>query len=288
LIESFRGAPRTSKIIFRLQKFQSYPKVKGGPHGAAFLLSPRGVGLSPVTVSRGAPQFYTLGFAEMQDILSENDQAIKAFVLSISKPRLTKYLQTSDGDIRKALQIYKWNTMLSQSLYFPLQYWEITLRNKLNDYLLFKYGQNWHMSEVANRNFIGQDQKRIAEVVARLSIGTGATRPTTDQVVAELSAGFWVSQFAKRYDAHYNWRNNLRFRIFLNEPSLTRENVHRTCLSLLELRNRVAHHEPIFHLDLNSHKDHLTTLLRGMCLVTNNYVSTNCSFARIWAIRPQA
>jgi hypothetical protein len=245
------------------------------------------VGQRPVTVSRGTPGLNTSGYAEMQDISIENDEAIKAFVLSISKPRLSKYLQISDGDVRKALQIYNWNTRLSQSLYFPLQYWEITLRNKLNDFLIFKYGPSWHLSLAANRNFISQDQKRIVDVIERLSIGGGGMRPTTDQVVAELSAGFWVSQFAKRYDAHYNWRNNLKFRIFLNDPNIAREFAHRACLRLLELRNRVAHHEPIFHLDLNSDREHLNALLKGMCLVTNSYVDTNCSFGRLWASRPQ-
>ena len=224
----------------------------------------------------------------MQDILSENDETIASFVSSISKPRLTKYLQVSRGDIRKALQIYNWNTQLSQSLYFPLQYWEITLRNKLNNFLVFKYGQNWPISHVANRNFIGRDQKRVAEVVARLTVGPGTQRPTTDQVVAELSAGFWVSQFTKKYDAHYNWRYNLPSRIFLNDQHLTRESAHRICLSLLGLRNRVAHHEPIFHLDLLSHRDRLTSILRGMCLVTNNYVERKCSFAQVLASCPHA
>ena len=74
---------------------------------------------------------------------------------------------------------------------------------------------------------------------------------TTDAIVADLSAGFWGSLLTRRYDVRFTWRYNLG-RIFPNAAGLTRGAVWPICDGLLDLRNRVAHHKPIFHLPLEN------------------------------------
>lgn len=110
--------------------------------------------------------------------------------------------------------------------------------------------------------------------------------PTNDQIVADLSAGFWVSQFGLDYAAQYGWTNNLKFRIFTNDHSIGRQYADDACNDLLELRNRVAHHEPIYHLDLAALRNALDVLLVGMCGATANYMASACSFEAIWNARP--
>ena len=58
------------------------------------------------------------------------------------------------------------------------------------------------------------------------------------------------------------------------------------CNGLLDLRNRVAHHEPIFHLPLDLMRKNLERLLNGMCGATANYMSSACSFSAIWNAKP--
>lgn len=223
----------------------------------------------------------------MQAIFLEDDQKVKAFVASISKPRLTKYLRESNGDERKALLLYHWNSQLSQSLYLPLQSWEIVLRNKINQFFIYKYNTTrWYANATALRNFNGNDRRRLDETVKRLERDLAPLAPTSDQVVADLSAGFWVSQFGSDYAAQYGWRSNLRFRIFTNDHSITREIADETCNDLLDLRNRVAHHEPIFHLPLDLLRDDIDLMLAGMCGATASYMSSACSFEAIWAAKP--
>jgi hypothetical protein len=167
----------------------------------------------------------------------------------------------------------------------PLQSWEIVLRNKLNNFFTWKYNKNWPFDPRAIRNFAGNDRRRLEETRERLRISSG-TQPTTDQIVADLSAGFWVSQFGKNYAAQYGWTNNLKFRIFVNDHSVTRDIAEETSNDLLDLRNRVAHHEPIFHLPLDLLRGDIDLMLRAMCTVTADYMSSACSFSEIWNAKP--
>ncbi len=67
-------------------------------------------------------------------------------------------------------------------------------------------------------------------------------------VVAELPFRFWVGLFANRYDTTI-WRTDLH-RIFTPRVK-QRRGLHDTLDRLRTLRNRIAHHEPIFHRKLD-------------------------------------
>jgi hypothetical protein len=221
----------------------------------------------------------------MQAIFLDDDSRVNAFVTSVSKPRLRKYLKSRNGDIRSALLVYHWNSKLSQSLYLPLQTWEIVLRNKFNEFFIYKYGKNWPYSISARRNFTKYDRNALIKAITRLS-NKSTTEPSTDRIVAALSAGFWVNQFRKTYEAHYGWQKNLTSKIFVNNASVTRHQAEAISADLLELRNRVAHHEPIYSLDLRDLRDNIDFMLRAMCPAAADYMSSACSFADLWNEEP--
>jgi hypothetical protein len=79
-------------------------------------------------------------------------------------------------------------------------------------------------------------------------------------VVAELSFGFWTGLLANRYHARL-WEPALRRSFPLLPPGVTRRSLHRRVESVRRLRNRVAHHEPVFGRDLaGDHRDILELL----------------------------
>ena len=47
----------------------------------------------------------------------------------LSEERLDKYLKYTDNDIKLAIKLYELNIEISKSLYLPLNYFEIFLRN---------------------------------------------------------------------------------------------------------------------------------------------------------------
>lgn len=222
----------------------------------------------------------------MQDEFFKDEEKVNAFVNAISKPRLSKYLQETGGDIEKALKLYLWNSKISQSLYFCLQTWEIAFRNKMNLFFIFKYGEKWPWSDAARRNFTGKDRRKIEDCIARLERDLAPTSPTTDQVVADLSVGFWVSQLGESYQAQYAWKSNIKFRIFTNNQRITRSDASTISEDLLNLRNRVAHHEPIIHLPLDDWKKDMDWLIEGMCATTSAYLQPDDGFVALWASRP--
>ena len=168
----------------------------------------------------------------------------------------------------------------------PLQTWEVVLRNKLNDFFVFKYGRAWPKNATAIRNFGGNDRRRLSETIERLESNLSPAFVTTDKIVSDLSAGFWVSQFGARYEIPYTWRNNLKHRIFTNDHSITRTAAEDICDRLLDLRNRVAHHEPIFHLPLDQWRSELDMVLNAMCQSSGRYMASACSFSEIWNDKP--
>ena len=221
----------------------------------------------------------------MQAVFLDDEQKVKAFIETVSKPRLSKYLQQTDGNDREALLLYHWNSQLSQALYLPLQSWEISLRNKMNTFLSWKYGSKWPHDQRALRVLTKSETDKLSKTI-HYQTQNRKSPPTTDQIVAGLSVGFWVSLLSKSYDIPFAWRYNLSSRVFKNDATLTRADAWARCDRLLDLRNRVAHHEPIFHLPLLDRRVDLESMLNGLCAGTQAYMASACSFADIWAARP--
>ncbi|MDR7102818.1 hypothetical protein [Croceicoccus sp. BE223] len=222
----------------------------------------------------------------MQDDFFKDEGQVNAFVNAISKARLSKYMTVANGVYCDALKLYLWKSQLSQSLYLGLQTWEILFRNKMNAFFIYKYGDKWPWSEQAERNFSHNDRRRLSECIDRLERDMSPSKPTTDQIVADLSAGFWVSQLGSNYQAQYGWKANIKFRIFTNDHSITLDDASAISDDLLDLRNRVAHHEPIFHLPLDEWRKDMIWLIEGMCPTTACYLIPDSGFAQLWANRP--
>jgi hypothetical protein len=221
----------------------------------------------------------------LQDAFEYDPEAIAAFRVSVSEARFSTYLAAAGGDPAKAMQLYYWNSFLSQAMYLPLQMWEVALRNKLNAFLDWKYGAKWPYDERLLRSLKASEQKKLNETKTRLTPSAAKGLASTDKIVADLSAGFWVSLLTKSYDIPFSWRYNLA-RIFPNLPQPDRAAIAAQCDGLLKLRNRVEHHEPVFHLNLPVLRQDLAALTTGMCSSVAAYVGVACTFEAIWSKRP--
>jgi hypothetical protein len=100
----------------------------------------------------------------------------------------------------------------------------------------------------------------------------------TNAIVADLSGGFWVSLLTKSYDIPFAWRYNLA-RIFPNDAVISRIEAAEICEALLVLRNRIAHHEPIFHFPLEQRRNEIGKIIYAMCRANYAYVEFSCTFA---------
>ncbi len=129
-----------------------------------------------------------------------DDATASAIRGALSEPRFARYLHASDGNISAALRLYLWNSKLSESLYIPLQMWEVALRNKLHTFLCWKFSLDWPRDERALRQLTRFDRRRVHEAIERQRQRRNFTSISTDAIVADLSAGFWVALFNQDYE----------------------------------------------------------------------------------------
>ena len=223
----------------------------------------------------------------MQDIFSKDEHFYDLLRKTLSDQRLTKYSSACGGDSRKALDLYYWNSQLSECLYMPLQAWELALRNKLNLFFCWKFGTNWPFNEKGTRQLKRNELAKVQDAVERQTINRGATGLSVGSVVADLSPGFWVALLSKRYAVPFVWaRNGNLRRIFPHEPDIEQQDASDICNNLLDLRNRIAHHEPVFHLPLAARRKEIDRLLLAMCPGSHGFANIACRFPRIWDAKP--
>lgn len=185
-----------------------------------------------------------------------NDEVLAALETSLSPERMATYIQKTGGDRELAMRLYTWNTAISAAFYGPLQGLEVALRNAMHRQLCAKYGADWYDNPAC-----GFDAGALARIdEAKRTLGRGNYQVDPPHVVAELPFGFWVSLLGKGGWAAAPDSGKRNYDMTLWRPALykafphsrrSRADTHRPLDYLRTLRNRIAHHEPIFtrHLE---------------------------------------
>lgn len=167
---------------------------------------------------------------------------------SLSPERLGTYLDATDGNRENAIRLHVWNTVVSSAFYEPLQILEVTLRNAMNRRLGEEYGENWY-----DKNETGLNQGALNRIRgAKNQLTSLGYNHDPHRIVAALSLGFWVSLLKRGDEADYEmtlWRPALRGS-FPHRETLERSMAFGPLNTLRLLRNRIAHHEPIFSRNL--------------------------------------
>lgn len=179
-------------------------------------------------------------------------EEIKHLPEVISAPRFARYLQAKANHRENALELYEWNLEISSAFLVPLQICEVGVRNGVVEAIERVHGGNWPWSNgfirslpVPKNAWHYNPQDDLRKIAARM--------PTTGKVVAELKFAFWEKIFTKGQDARL-WTPHLHSvfpGISASTPaSIARANAFSALHTIRELRNRIAHHEPIFNRTL--------------------------------------
>lgn len=172
-----------------------------------------------------------------------NIEKIRIF---FSKERLIPY-GGKNKDVQAIIQKYNNNILLCEAMYPALHYFEILLRNHIDQAISNQYGYDWLLKLPSNLNLSGQDKAKIEEL--KLQVRREKRRTATHaDIVSRLNFGFWCALFHKRYDPILWHRKNVVRSIF---PNLKREHQNRKyiehrILKIKRIRNRIAHHERIW------------------------------------------
>lgn len=222
----------------------------------------------------------------MQGIFAGKEALANALASTLSKPRMSRYLSAANGDRMAALSLYHWNTELSQAMYLPVQIWEIALRNRLNTFLQRKYGEDWpYDTKVAVRQLTAADADKLDAAIRRQQKKRRRKYVPTGAIVADLSAGFWVSLLSDSYEIPYGWKTGIS-RVFAYGGPMDRATAHGLCVRMLDIRNRVAHHEAIYDMPLADYRADAERLIKALCQGSDLYLAGKCELAAALAKRP--
>lgn len=167
-----------------------------------------------------------------------------AMVLAFGQDRLSPYLNHVGGNQDQAIQLYLWNVALCESLYPLLNLSEVTLRNRFHHELSIKYKRaDWYECGWLD----SREQSNVS--AAKQKLQAHRKLLTEGNIVAELTFGFWTSLLDVRYERSKELWPSLAPIVFRSAPRRlrTRKDQSRYAAQLRILRNRVFHHEPIWH-----------------------------------------
>lgn len=156
----------------------------------------------------------------------------------LSEKRLGTYYNLFPEDKEKAIQYYRINTQISESLYPLLSNLEIILRNSIhNSFTLHFKSADWisYLEQPELLDQLNNAKRKI--IVSRNHI-------TSDKMVAELTFGLWTALLNKQY-AKYFWKP-LMYAFPLIDPSnKRRDKISYKLNHIRKFRNRIFHYEPV-------------------------------------------
>lgn len=207
----------------------------------------------------------------------------------LSAPRFTTYLQHCNNDPTRALTLYQWNLELSSAFIVPLHLLEVSLRNAVVECLDQVYTINWPW----NQRFIyslPDFQRNYSPRRDLQSVASRMPNPTMGNVVAELKFAFWEKMFTRRHDTRL-WNQHLKtaFPYAPNTMSVQqlREKIFNDINPIRKLRNRIAHHEPIFARNNQDDYNIIYELISYRDTITADWMQDIQNVTQLIARRPQ-
>ncbi|WP_145144279.1 hypothetical protein [Roseomonas gilardii] len=170
----------------------------------------------------------------------------------ISAPRFATYLQACGNSREHALALYQWNLTLSAAFIVPLQVCEVAVRNGVAEAIEKVHGATWPWSNGFLRSL--PKPKRTTDYNPEQDLRSTASRqPTTGKVIAEVKFAFWEKIFTAGQDSRI-WLHHFQASFPGAPPAMpvpvARTRAHDNLRAICQLRNRIAHHEPIFSRNL--------------------------------------
>ncbi len=176
----------------------------------------------------------------------------------ITSARMGRYLASCGGDTRKAMTLYRKNIKLSQELFTVISCFEIALRNAIDIHYTAIYGVDWLKNAAVPTGIFDNNKCRYTQTNINDTIGNLNRSYTHYKLVAEMGFGFWRFMFANN---QFMAAGSTLLQIMPLKPRSTPtiQYNHNYILNQLadinELRNRIAHHEPICFLSGHFVKD---------------------------------
>lgn len=222
-------------------------------------------------------------------MVSNNQAIIDAVKIAISSARIGTYEAAAGvtaADDLAALQLYAWNAQVSGALLTPLHICEVVIRNTVATVLESVHGSQWPWVPGFERSL---PDPRGGYSPRKDLISARRGKASTGKVIPELKFVFWQKMFTQRHDARL-WVPHLQAVLPNMDATKTltdrRELIYNDLEQLRFLRNRIAHHEPIFTRALADDYSKIVELVRFRCAVTAAWLEQNQTAVQVISARP--
>lgn len=179
------------------------------------------------------------------------------FVKIMTHARMNRYLLACGGNTRKAMTLYRKNLQLTQELFTVVSCFEVALRNAIDATLTPILGNDWLRDAASIGGIFDTPSCRLTKENINDTIHKLHTY-SHFKLVAELGFGFWRFMFAQH---QFNATGRVLLRVFPSKPRSTPAiqynniYIYNQLAQLNNIRNRMAHHEPICFLTGSPIKD---------------------------------
>lgn len=193
----------------------------------------------------------------------QNPEMLKKISGYLSSNRMDRYLKSATTETR-AFELYELNSKLSAKLWPAIQYYEVVLRNIVDKALSQTFSENW----IENESFLFalkvQKQNSIKSTIKSCTRENKSF--TKNDVIADLSLSIWLEVVSRKF-LDQVW-NKCIDDIFPHRPhgqsvECFIQELEERFKYIKTLRNRIAHHEPIYHLNIQNGIDAITFFLKA-------------------------
>ncbi len=180
------------------------------------------------------------------------------FTNIMTTARMNRYLLACNQNSRKAMTLYRKNLQLTQELFTVIGCFEIALRNAIDTHITSSLGNNWLRDAAQNGGIFDTKNCRLTKESINDAIKKLGNTYSHYKLIAELGFGFWRYLFAQH---QYFATGRTLLRIFPIKPTSTptmqynNTYIFNQLARLNNIRNRMAHHEPICFLQGQAIKD---------------------------------
>lgn len=209
---------------------------------------------------------------------------------TLSEGRISTYetaVTTVIGKKDAALnfKLYLWNASIAGAYIFPLHIYEVALRNAISSAISSTYTDAWPWKTQFIRSLSTKGRYSPQKDLQSCNQSHG----TTGKVIPELKFAFWEHMLKSSHSGRI-WRPHFRSAFPLAPTSksidLCLNELKSNNYKIRELRNRIAHHEPIFSRNLQDDYNKILQAINWICQDTAAWMDSHQRVSELLSQRP--
>ncbi|MCV4340326.1 Abi family protein [Pseudomonas capsici] len=220
--------------------------------------------------------------AECQQPFQYSKAHSDALEALLSSKRFATYLKAAGFKVNYAFELYLYNARLAKAFLFPLHVVEIALRNAIDEVLSARYSLDWHHDATLHAILTPESLASLTKAEGRASKGGAAAKK--DDVISCLTFDFWSNLFRHEYDRPL-WQTSMS-QLLPNSVGMTRAQLQSLVVGINRFRNRIAHHEPIFALNVSSQYREILNVVEYRSSAASDWLKSHATVNKVMRTRP--